>query len=1544
MRIFNSLLLALFITLCDFCYAQQACTVDRGLRSFLESTSDEKVSVNIVLKSQPESARMKALAARVKGGKAGRGLVVGELKEYSTRHQASVFDFLRQAASGGHVANIVTHWMANAITCDATKEVVEALALHPDVLIIGHNKEIQVVESCEVYGDVQPVATSSHSATPHVLQVNADDVWALGYTGKNVVVAILDSGTNPDHYDLKDHLWSGFADTDGDGEKDDPINGWNFVGNNSNITDDYGHGTHCAGIVCGDGTVGNVTGVAPDATLMTVKVVNRTGGGTPAQMMSGVEFAVENGADVLSMSLGFKRSQISEADIVLLRRTFENTLLLGVPVCAAAGNDGNSYGAPDNVDFPAACPPPYLHPDQMVNAGGLTSVICVGSVNVNDEYVSSSSQGPATWQSTSFGDYLYDSEHIGLIRPDISAPGDLIYSLKHDENDKYKYMSGTSQATPCVAGVIALMLEKNPGLTPAQICETIETTAKKLTAGKSNRTGSGRIDALAAVNSVVDEKASPYIRLADCPTKSISSGDGKEIVFTVANSGKGVSSGEVVSRLFTDDPYVTIVDGAENHGVISCGKAADGVFVINVSDKAPNGHTAYMKIKTSDGVNEWSDDISVVFDSYAKIVCSQVGSELLKPGKSVPIRVEMVNSGTAATIGESTVVMKTSSPYVKVVSGEALLGPMEVGEVCTVDFIVDIDETIPDNISVNFDLYAVPENYTAVKSFVYEFEPGLDADGYVVDGFSSWTTFDASNDGRNHPWWHSSVAGVHLVEAVGSTHSGVGQMMSETYCQASMMEYSVPVDNYLVSPKVKAAANSKFSFWARVHSAVWFGEHFGVAVSENSNSSATDFVMLDEWTITKDNGDGWIEYTVDLSDYEGKEVYVAIRHFFTAEQWKELYNGYDVYILHIDDVMFHNVVDVSTEFVYDNYSYFSLLVEGNPLPAPSNVVAVPVGTGSVKISWDAVKNAQRYNVYRDGVYVANTTGLEYTDSGLSSDTEYSYCVAAVYNDKEYEWSAAANAITGKADYSVKVKAVAPVALAVGENVLRITMVNNGKKEQESRSTLTLTTDDPYVTVESGSVGLNALVAGQEDTKTFTINIDRLVPDGHKIGFNINVDEIYSSHFWNCPFVLNVENSEREALLAEAKSFVDGLGVGYPNEEAKQAYRDAVDAAQRYVDIDAAKAALRVADVKMPADGSAYYIKAKYSDGSCRYLCDNGTELGLMADGSKPEGYSGVFVMREIGAGKYALVNNAGGYMVYCGSGKEGVGGSINGFACKYEQGENDAEIKFVPGAKLVATNPATVDATTEFYGGFAMQAYNESDKGLYYMTVGDAGFRCLNSNSICYDGSNSSVFYLEEASYPNTPKLNDISGSTLITGIDNDALATFSAPFPVLIPDGVTVYYAQKVDDDFVSLVEYTGEALPANEGVLIAGFVGKVLMKPALDEDFAEMYDNIFAHSAGAPVQLEYGAAYLLAGGGDGPGFYLCSAGTLAMNKAFLPSSVSAGAPKNITLRHQVFTDIVGVECNASVNDAVYDLCGRRVENPQKGIYIVGGRKKIVK
>lgn len=1112
--------------------AQRPAVIDCGLQQALEDKSADFININIVLKSEAGKAKLKALKKTSAGRESVSGAVAGVLKRHAENSQAAIMALLVEAEKEGKASAVSSHWMSNSITCNADKDVVRMLASHPDVLAIGYNKELKVVDSAEEY-DVEAVA-NVYNATPHVIQVGADDVWSQGYTGKNVVVAVLDSGTNPDHYDLKDHLWVGYADTDGDGEKDDIINGWNFVSNNSNIADDYGHGTHCAGIVCGDGTVGNITGVAPDATLMTVKIVNRAGGGSVAQMISGVEFAVENGAHVLSMSLGYKLSQIGAADIVALRRVFENTLEAGVVVCAAAGNDGDTQGELRNIDYPAACPPPYIHPDQAVNPGGKTSVICVGSVDSNDEYARTSSIGPVTWQGTEFGDYLYDDTHIGLIRPDICAPGELVYSLKHDENNKYKLMSGTSQAAPCVAGVVALMLEKNPSLTPERICETLETTAKKLSEKKNNYTGSGRVDALAAVNRVEAEGAKPFIELVSCSPGVVAPGKNINIDFELLNSGKGDADENVAARLIADDPYVTIVNGELDFGKIAGGKSAFGNFVIDADMNTPNDHTAYMKIVIASGGHLRYCDIAVKFVNEAKIVCSPLKRESLVPGSNKVI-VNVKNCGTAATDGDTRVAISTVSPYVTVVNGETLLDVIEVNETKTVEFIVDVLEGAPDNSSVSFDVFATPGNNSAVKDVVYEFEQGFDDSGRLTDGFGGWTTFDASDDGRTHPWWHSSMAGTHWLYDLKDSYSGEGHLMSESYCRASMMEYTQPIDNYLVSPKMRITANSSFSFVARVHDN-WYGEHFGVAVSENGNSSAADFVTIKEWTIDKSDGNDWIRYEADLSEYNGKEVYVAIRNHFTEQQWKELDNGYDVYILHVDDAAFKNVIDLSSAFVYKNYSYFSLNVEGNPLPAPEGLSATLTENRTIVLSWSAVSDAQAYSIYRDGEFIATVNALSYTDAGLAPDTEYAYSVSAVYNGKEYERSADVTAVTGKADYSVKILSVAPGTLSVGENVLEITLVNNGIYEQKSRSTVALATDDSYTGIVNPTAGMKYLEAGEEYTCRFTVMINDDIPDGHAVKFNLNVTELFEDkNSWDCPFSIVFGGSDISTAVEKLRT-------------------------------------------------------------------------------------------------------------------------------------------------------------------------------------------------------------------------------------------------------------------------------------------------------------------------------------------------------------------------------------------------------------------------
>ena len=1129
-------LLFVFLTFLMFVnvgFAQSDNIIEQDLQVLLNQKSDEMIEINIVFKSQIASKELKT-KTRNRDKSQQREVVVSELKDFSQKHQAEVMSILRAEELNAKVSDINCLWITNSISCKASRDVIYTLSSHPDILSIGYDREIKMIEDKEI--EIKDAPAVRGSATPHIIQINADDVWSQGYTGKNVVVAVLDSGINIDHYDLKDHLWTGYADTDGDGFADDVIHGWNYVSDNSEINDDFGHGTHCAGVVCGDGTIGNTTGVAPDATLMTLKIVNRAGGGSVTNMIKGVQFAVENGAQILSISLGYKIEQIGLAAKESLRQTFVSALDAGVIVCAAAGNDGATSGSLNNIDIPGACPPPWLHEDQkVINEGGLSSVVCVGSVNSYNEHVTTSSEGPVTWQDVaSYNDYPYDGTNtFGLIRPDISAPGELVYSLKYDENDKYKYMSGTSQATPCVAGVMALMLEKNSSLTPAQICEIIETTASNKPTAKNNYVGSGVVDALAAVNACDAANEKAFIKISRYTPKTIINKNNIEVKITVSNQGKGTCE-NAVSTLSTNDPYITIQEASQNVGNISTNTEKVLSYVIDAVN-APNGHMSILSLTTTDGSISWSDDIILTIDSYEKIVYQSSSPGIIEAGKNTDFNVTVINKGTVATEYDSDVRLSTNSSFVTIVDDVKTIETIGAGEEKTITYSVYVDPVIPDNAIVNFELQSTPNNFQNVKDIMYEFEKGFDDYGYLDDGLDGWTTFDANDDGRDHPWWHSSEYGIHKVENAGDAHSGTGQLMSETYCQASLIEYAKPIDNYLVSPRIKATDNSKFSFYARVHDK-FYGERFGVAVSENSNNTASDFITISNYQIIRSHGNDWILYTVDLSSYAGKEIYVAIRHYFTEKQWELVDNGMDTYILHVDDVMFSDVVECSDEFMIDNKSYFSVSIKSNPLPAPENIIATPNGTTAISLSWLEVGGAQSYNIYRNGYYVKNiATGTSFDDTDLKPNTEYCYEIASVYNNREYEHSEAVCVKTNRLEFSTNIKEISTDKVYPGNNTVSVTLVNDGLKEHGSKTTVSMTTTDQYVNATSitpatGKV-MSALAVDGEQTIDFTFTLNDNTPHNHVVGFNIHVEgsKVYdgtswdNNREWDIPFEVKVVN-------------------------------------------------------------------------------------------------------------------------------------------------------------------------------------------------------------------------------------------------------------------------------------------------------------------------------------------------------------------------------------------------------------------------------------
>ncbi|MBD2491445.1 S8 family peptidase [Aulosira sp. FACHB-615] len=268
--------------------------------------------------------------------------------------------------------------------------------------------------------------------------VNAPEAWNNGYTGKGVVVAVIDTGVDYNHEDLKNNIWTNTKeiagngiDDDGNGYVDD-VRGWNFVNNNNNTLDQNGHGTHVSGTIAGEKNSYGVTGIAYNAKIMPVKVLNESGSGSYNAIANGIYYAVNNGANVINLSLGGNFSNRT------LQNAVEYANSKGVVVVMAAGNDGGSQ-------------PNY--PARYANNTG----IAVGAVDRNNNLANFSNRSGTN-------ELAY-----------VTAPGVDVYSTV--PNNQYASYNGTSMATPHVAGVVALMLSANRSLTPTQVRQIITETA-----------------------------------------------------------------------------------------------------------------------------------------------------------------------------------------------------------------------------------------------------------------------------------------------------------------------------------------------------------------------------------------------------------------------------------------------------------------------------------------------------------------------------------------------------------------------------------------------------------------------------------------------------------------------------------------------------------------------------------------------------------------------------------------------------------------------------------------------------------------------------------------------------------------------------------------------------------------------------------------------------------------------------------------------------------------------------------------------------------
>ncbi|MFF8277335.1 S8 family serine peptidase [Streptomyces lateritius] len=296
--------------------------------------------------------------------------------------------------------------------------------------------------------------------------IGASDAWADGYTGKGVKVAVLDTGIDVNHPDFGGLIDGTASFVPGEG-----------------VTDVNGHGTHVAGTIVGSGAAsgGANKGVAPDADLFVGKVLGGAeGSGQNSWVMAGMQWAAESGADVVNMSLG--DSYPTDGSDPMSQMVDALSARYGTLFVIAAGNAG-----PESISAP----------------GAAASALTVAATDKRDRLASFSSTGPLA--------------HSGGMKPDIAAPGVDITAARSQEmtdggEGLYRTISGTSMATPHVAGAAAILAQRHPEWTGAQLKEHLTSTAKGLDGGYSPyEVGTGRLDVAAAVRTTVRGTGSLFL-------------------------------------------------------------------------------------------------------------------------------------------------------------------------------------------------------------------------------------------------------------------------------------------------------------------------------------------------------------------------------------------------------------------------------------------------------------------------------------------------------------------------------------------------------------------------------------------------------------------------------------------------------------------------------------------------------------------------------------------------------------------------------------------------------------------------------------------------------------------------------------------------------------------------------------------------------------------------------------------------------------------------------------------------------------------------
>ncbi len=343
---------------------------------------------------------------------------------------------------------------------------------------------------------------------PNIDKLQAPQCWAIGIDGDGSLILNIDSGVDYTHPDLVNQIWSNPGEIPGNGIDDDAngyiddIRGWDFASNDNDPYPSSYHGTATAGIVCGDGTGGSITGMAPDA-IMAIALIS-----DEADYWEAQQYAVLIGATTITSSYSYKWG-IHDPDYHLFRQNCDMELAAGIIHANSIGNQGDqtgSYPIPFNISTPGNCPGPWIHPDQV--EGGISSTLGCAGVNLDESLYTPSGQGPSAWenmliydsgyghsQNPLYWDYPYGGfggGFPGLLKPDVCT----YTNVKSTElGGGYRAsFGGTSAATPHLGGAMCLLVSSNLYANARKISQALQETAEdKGPVGKDTRYGAGKV-------------------------------------------------------------------------------------------------------------------------------------------------------------------------------------------------------------------------------------------------------------------------------------------------------------------------------------------------------------------------------------------------------------------------------------------------------------------------------------------------------------------------------------------------------------------------------------------------------------------------------------------------------------------------------------------------------------------------------------------------------------------------------------------------------------------------------------------------------------------------------------------------------------------------------------------------------------------------------------------------------------------------------------------------------------------------------------------